>query len=87
MPDFKGLAVWRRAHALTLNVFRVTRCRGRREHAALISQARRAAMSVAANIAEGCARATQRDFAKFLNISFASASELEYTSSYPGIWG
>ena len=78
MRDFKGLQVWRKAHALTLNVYRVTRFRSRREHAALVNQARRAAMSVAANIAEGCARATQRDFVKFLNISYASSAELEY---------
>ena len=78
MRDFKGLQVWRKAHALTLSVYRVTRFRSRREHAALVNQARRAAMSVAANIAEGCARATQRDFVKFLNISYASSAELEY---------
>lgn len=78
MRDFKGLLVWRKAHALTLNVYRVTRFRSRREHAARVNQARRAAMPVAANIAEGCARATQRDFVKFLNISFASSAELEH---------
>ncbi|MDE3174161.1 MAG: four helix bundle protein [Gemmatimonadota bacterium] len=70
--------VWRRAHALTLDVYRVVRLKGRREHAALINQARRAAMSIPAKIAEKCARATQRDFRKFLNISYASAAELEY---------
>ncbi len=78
LRDFKGLLVWRRAHALALSVYRAMPLKGRREHAALINQARRAAISISANIAEGCARATQRDFMKFLNISYASAAELEY---------
>lgn len=78
LQDFKNLHVWRKAHALTLHVHRLMPPALGREHAGLVGQARRAAISVAANIAEGCSRSTARDFAKFLNISYASASELEY---------
>jgi len=39
---------------------------------------RRSAASILSNIAEGCGRNTQRQFARFLNIAFGSASELEY---------
>ena len=77
MQDFKDLHVWRKAHALALHVYRVTDSDPGRKHVALVGQSRRAAISIGANIAEGCARVTPRDFAKFLNISYASASELE----------
>ena len=78
LQDFKELHVWRTAHALALHVDRVTTSGPGRKDVALVGQSRRAAISIAANIAEGCARSTPRDFAKFLNISYASASELEY---------
>ena len=79
LQDFKGLRVWKKAHALALEVCRISGSEpGRSHHTGLVGQSRRAAISIAANIAEGCARETQRDFAKFLNIAFASAAELEY---------
>lgn len=61
-----------------MHVYRVTASGPGRADAALVGQSRRAAISVAANIAEGCSRGSSRDFAKFLNISYASAGELEY---------
>ena len=78
LRDFKGLLVWKKAHALALNVYRVTSSEPGRANSGLVGQSRRAAISIAANIAEGCGRDTQRDFAKFLNIAFGSATELEY---------
>ncbi|HEY8830866.1 MAG TPA: four helix bundle protein [Gemmatimonadaceae bacterium] len=78
MSDFKKLRVWRKAHALTLNVHRVaTSIRGA-QYAPLRSQMNRAAMSVSANIVEGRERKTDREFAQFLGYALGSASELEY---------
>jgi four helix bundle protein len=77
MQNYRRLLVWRKAHALALNVYRATTGMGG-ERIGLVGQIRRAALSIPANIVEGSARATDRDFAKFLQISVASATELEY---------
>ena len=78
MRDFKGLMVWQRAHRLTVNVYRATEAFPSRERFGLTDQIRRASISIPANIAEGCGRRSQRDFARFLQISVGSANELEY---------
>jgi four helix bundle protein len=78
MQNYRRLSVWRKAHALALNVHRSTNGMVGRERAGLVGQIQRAAVSIPANIAEGSARATDRDFAKFLQIAVASATELEY---------
>ena len=79
MPrNFRDLIVWERSHELTLGVYRATAHTSRRDHGALVSQLRRAAASVPANIAEGCGRGSRRDLARFLQIAMASATELEY---------
>jgi four helix bundle protein len=78
MADFKKLAVWRKAHALSLNVHRVAgRIRGTL-HLSLRSQMIRAAMSIATNIVEGRGQKVGRAFARYLRISLNSTSELEY---------
>src|SRR5690348_6525884 len=50
----------------------------RGEYPGLVSQLRRAAASIPTNIAEGCGHSTRREFARFLQMAMASASELEY---------
>ena len=78
MGDFRKLDVWRKAHAMALSAHRVAGKMRRRELTSLRSQLVRAAMSVPANIVEGRAQRTDREFARFLRIALASATEFEY---------
>jgi four helix bundle protein len=78
VKDFKELRVWQKSHGLALEVYRATRSFPRDEIYGLTSQIRRAAVSVGANIAEGCGRRSDGEFARFLQIARGSASELEY---------
>jgi four helix bundle protein len=78
MSDFKKLKVWRKAHALALNVHAVaTRIRGT-DNAPLRSQIVRAAMSIPTNIVEGAGQKSGREFGRFIRIALNSSSELEY---------
>lgn len=78
MKDFRDLKVWRKAHLLTLAVYKATASFPKEELYGLTSQIRRACVSVAANIAEGCCRSGDVEFARFLQMAMGSASELEY---------
>ena len=62
MQDFRNLERLAKAHRLTLDIYRATECFPRAELFGLTSQIRRAAASIAANLAEGCGR-TQAEFA------------------------
>lgn len=76
--DYRRLLVWRKAHALVLNVQRASRSFRRSGHSGLRSQIVRAVESIAANIVEGCFASTPREFARFLEISIRSTGEVEY---------
>ncbi len=78
MGDFKKLAVWQSAHALVLEVYQVTSTLPASEKYGITSQVRRAAVSIPANIAEGCGRRGDRELARYLRISLGSATEVEY---------
>ena len=78
MQDFHQLKVWEKAHALTLDIYRLTRAFPRSEAFGLQSQMRRASVSIAANIAEGSGRSGRREFGQFLSLALGSASEVEY---------
>ena len=78
MRNFKELSVWQKAHQMVLEVYRITRMFPSDERFGLVSQLRRSAASVPANIAEGCGRNSDRDFSRFLSIAAGSASETEY---------
>jgi four helix bundle protein len=78
VSDYRKLIVWRKAHALALNVHRVAvKLRGA-DHATLRSQVMRAAMSIPTNIVEGTGQQSRKEFARFLRIALNSTSELEY---------
>jgi four helix bundle protein len=78
MRDFRRLLVWEKSHRLTLDVYKFSGSFPQSELYGLTSQIRRASVSIAANIAEGCGRSSQMDFARFLHIAMGSASELQY---------
>ena len=78
VKDFHELKVWQKAHELTLAVYRVTTPFPREELYGLTSQLRRASASIAANLAEGCGRSGDAEFARYCSIAMGSASEVEY---------
>jgi four helix bundle protein len=78
MKDFRQLQVWEKSHQLALAVYKATKEFPKEELYGLTSQIRRASMSVPTNIAEGCGKYTDADFARFVQIAMGSASETEY---------
>ena len=78
MKRYESLEAWQAAHQLVLLTYRVTKIFPREELYGLTSQARRAAFSVAANIAEGSAKKGPREFRRYLDIAVGSLSELAY---------
>ncbi len=78
MQHFGDLKVWQRSHALVLELYRLTAGFPGDERFGLVSQLRRAAVSVPTNIAEGAKRQGQQDYARFLNIAEGSLAEAEY---------
>ena len=76
--SFKGLIVWRKAHALVLRIYRITAAFPKEELYGLTSQTRRAAVSVPANIAEGYRKLGRADKVRFLNIAQGSLEEVRY---------
>ena len=78
MADFRKLWVWQKSHALALRSHRIAgRIRGT-QNATLRNQITRAAQSIPANIVEGAAQESGREFIRFLGFALASAAELEY---------
>ena len=78
MKDFRSLKVWERAHALTLVIYKATQAFPKQELYSLTNQIQRAAVSVPANIAEGCGKDSDAELKRYFLIAMGSASELEY---------
>ena len=76
--SFRDLIVWQKAHAFVLATYRLTAGFPRQETYGLIAQMRRAAVSIAANIAEGFRKRGKADKARFLNMSEGSIEESRY---------
>ena len=78
MQDFRQLLVWKRAHAFALNIRRATEAMPRTGYTDLKSQMTRAAQSIVDNIVEGCGAASRLEFARYVDISIKSTSEVDY---------
>ncbi|HET9605041.1 MAG TPA: four helix bundle protein [Gemmatimonadales bacterium] len=76
MNKYEKLLAWQRARELVLAVYRSTASWPADERFGLTSQLRRAAVSVAANIAEGSAKQGPREFRRFLDIAMGSLAEI-----------
>jgi four helix bundle protein len=75
--SFRDLKIWQNGLQLAKEVYLVSKLLPKDETFGLVSQMRRAVVSVSSNIAEGRARSTRKDFCQFLRISMGSLAELE----------
>ena len=75
---FQDLIVWQKAHQLVLSIYQCTEAFPKKEIYGLTSQFRRAAISVAANIAEGFRKTGKADKCRYMNISQGSLEECRY---------
>ena len=73
--SYRNLIVWQRAMSFSKVVYAMIRAFPPEERYALADQIRRAVVSISSNIAEGCGRATNRDYAHFLSIARGSLYE------------
>ena len=78
MENFRKLKVWGKSHNLVLNVYKITKDYPKTELYGLVSQMKRASISVVANIVEGTKRKTSADRRHFLVMSQTSLEELKY---------
>jgi four helix bundle protein len=78
MQDYSKLLVWQKARSLTVVINELSRPFRPGDAPGLRSQLMRATMSISATIAEGAGRESRRDFARFISMAIASASEVEH---------
>lgn len=77
ISSFRDLQIWQKGMNIARVAYRLTRSLPKEETFGLISQIRRAAVSIPSNIAEGRSRSSRKDFCQFLHIAMGSLSELE----------
>ncbi len=74
--NYKNYIVYQKAYQLAIDLYKITEKFPAHEQNNLISQIRRAAVSISVNIAEGSAKKSSKEFLNFLNIAYGSAKEL-----------
>ena len=77
LKTYKELKVWQKSYQLCLEVYKVTKTFPQDERYGMISQMRRAVLSIPSNIAEGYGRKTTLEYIRFLYIAYGSTCELE----------
>jgi four helix bundle protein len=77
MKTHKNLIVWQKSISFVTSVYERTKYFPKKEWYCIVSQIRRAAISIPSNIAEGCARKNTKEYIQFLYVSLGSAAELE----------
>lgn len=77
ISSYKDLIVWQKSVELVVKIYQLTNKFPKSELFGLTNQMRRAAISIASNIAEGRCRGTKKDYTQFLRISLGSGAELE----------
>lgn len=77
IKNFTDLNAWKEAHALVLEVYRLTKNFPKEEQFGLSTQLRRAAISITSNIAEGFSRSSLKEKIQFYSISLGSLTEVE----------
>jgi four helix bundle protein len=77
LGDFRKLDVWQKSQELAESIYQATCNFPTSERYGLCAQMRRAAVSVSANLAEGCGRTGDKELRRFIRISLGSLSELE----------
>jgi len=77
MNNYKDLKVWQRSIFLAKDIYVLTADFPNEEKFGLVSQMRRASVSVASNIAEGAGRGSNNDFRRFMDIAYGSLCELD----------
>ncbi len=77
MHRFKDLIIWKKSREFCKEIYEVTITFPDSEKFGLVSQLKRASVSVPSNIAEGASRKSNKDFARFLEIAIGSCYEIE----------
>ena len=75
--NHKDLDAWKRSVDLVIKIYDITKQFPKEEMFGIVNQMRRSAVSVPSNIAEGCARYSDKDTLRFIDIAFGSIAELE----------
>ena len=78
MGTYRDLIIFQKADELAFQIYNITRSFPKEERYGITSQIRRSALSVSANIVEGHARRTKKEFRQFINIAIGSLAETKY---------